>query len=213
MVGLTGGIATGKSVVARMLEKLGAHTIDFDVLARRVVEPDEPAWRDIVEYFGEQVLNEDRTINRRMVGDIVFQDSEKRKRLEAFTHPRIRDIFQREAAAIIAEDPDAIVVAVVPLLIENNLQPMFDHVVVVHVPEAMQIERIIERDRLSREAAVARIGAQMPIDEKIECADTAIDNSGALDQTRLQVVELWNHLRRLREESHAEQAGCPGLTS
>jgi dephospho-CoA kinase len=198
LVGVTGGIATGKSVVASMLEEMGAPMIDFDLLARRVVEPDKPAWRDIVAYFGEQALKEDQTLDRESVAKIVFADREKRRMLESFTHPRIREEFVAEVRWIREQDPDAIVQAVVPLLIESNLQSVFDHLVVVHAPADVQIVRLMERDDLTREGAEARLRAQIPIDEKAGHADTVIDNSGSLENTRRQVGELWERLCELR---------------
>jgi dephospho-CoA kinase len=198
LVGVTGGIATGKSVVASMLEEMGAPMIDFDLLARRVVEPDKPAWRDIVAYFGEQALKEDQTLDRESVAKIVFADREKRRMLESFTHPRIREEFVAEVRWIREQDPDAIVQAVVPLLIESNLQSVFDHLVVVHAPADVQIVRLMERDDLDREGAEARLRAQNPIDEKAGHADTVIDNSGSLENTRRQVGELWERLCELR---------------
>lgn len=198
LVGVTGGIATGKSVVASMLEELGAPMIDFDLLARRVVEPDNAAWRDIVEFFGEQVLQEDRTLDRKKVADIVFGNPEKRRMLEGFTHPRIREQFVAEVHEIRQTNPDAIIQAVIPLLIESNLQSIFDHVVVVYSPVEVQLARLIRRDGLTREAAEARLQAQMPIDDKARHADTVIDNSGSLEETRRQVEELWQRLCELR---------------
>jgi dephospho-CoA kinase len=198
LVGVTGGIATGKSVVASMLEEMGAPMIDFDLLARRVVEPDKPAWRDIVAYFGEQALKEDQTLDRESVAKIVFADREKRKMLESFTHPRIREEFVAEVRAIRQKDPNAIIQAVVPLLIESNLQSVFDHLVVVHAPADVQIVRLMERDDLTREGVEARLRAQIPIDEKAGHADTVIDNSGSLENTHRQVEELWERLRELR---------------
>jgi dephospho-CoA kinase len=201
LVGLTGGIATGKSVVAAMLMERGVATIEFDLLARRVVEPDEPAWRDIVAYFGEQAIKEDRTLDRKKVAEIVFTDPEKRKVLEGFTHPRIREEFVAEVRDIRQKDPDAIIQAVIPLLIESNLRSIFDHVVVVYAPVELQMARLIQRDGLSREAAEARLRAQIPIDDKARHADTVIDNSGSLEETRRQVEELWQRLCELREGS------------
>lgn len=200
LIGVTGGIATGKSVVAAMLEELGAPMIDFDVLARRVVEPDRPAWRDIVAYFGEQALKKDRTLDRATVAETVFADREKRKMLESFTHPRIREEFVAEVRSIREHDPDAIIQAVVPLLIESNLQSIFDYLVVVHAPADVQMARLIQRDGLTREAAAARLETQTPIDEKTGHADTVIDNSGSLENTRRQVEKLWQRLRELRAE-------------
>jgi dephospho-CoA kinase len=201
LVGVTGGIATGRSVVASMLEEMGAPMIDFDLLARRVVEPDKPAWRDIVAYFGEQALKEDQTLDRESVAEIVFGDRVKRKMLESFTHPRIREEFVAEVRAIRQKDPNAIIQAVVPLLIESNLQSVFDHLVVVHAPADVQIVRLMERDDLTREGAEARLRAQIPIDEKAGHADTVIDNSGSLENTHRQVEELWERLCELRAGS------------
>ena len=195
LVGLTGGIASGKSKVAGMLEELGAHVIDFDVLARRVVEPGEPAWQDIVDHFGPEVLNHDRSIDRRRLGAIVFADDRERTVLERLTHPRIRQEFVREVRAITAREPDRIVVAVVPLLVESGMQSMFDHVVVVYAPVEQQLERLMRRDGLKLDDARARIDAQLPIEQKLPGADTVIDNSGSPDHTRHQVEELWARLR------------------
>jgi len=204
LVGVTGGIATGKSAVAAMLEELGAPMIDFDVLARRVVEPDKAAWREIVGYFGEQVLTEDRTLDREKLGEIVFSDLEKRKKLESFTHPRIGDEFMAEVYAIREKDPGAIIQAGIPLLIESNMQHIFDHLVVVRAPVEVQMARLMERDGLSREAVEIRLQAQIPTDDKAEYADTVIDNSGSLEDTRRQVEELWQRLRELRAKRRGE---------
>jgi len=200
LVGLTGGIATGKSTVAAMLEELGVPMIDFDMLARRVVEPDREAWQEIVAYFGEQVLLGNRTLDRRQIAEIVFTDPEKRKKLEGFTHPRVREEFVAELRAMRESDPEAIIQAVVPLLIESELQRFFDYIVVVYAPLDVQMARLMERDGLDLQAAEARLRAQLPIDEKAEHADTVIDNSGTLDETRRQVEELWHRLRELRAE-------------
>jgi dephospho-CoA kinase len=121
MVGVTGGIASGKSTVARMLEELGALVIDFDALSRSVVEPGKSAWKDIAAYFGEQVLLEDKTLDRKKISEIVFRDPEKRKRLEGFTHPRIYEDFRRLVKEYTQKDPDVIIQVVVPLL--NRGQP------------------------------------------------------------------------------------------
>jgi dephospho-CoA kinase len=200
LVGVTGGIGSGKSVVSSMLAELGSPMIDFDLLARRVVEPDQPAWRDIVSFFGEQVINEDRTLNRERLGAIVFSDLEQRKKLESFTHPRIGELFMAEVQAIRSRQPDAIIQVAIPLLIETNMQFMFDHLLVVHVPVAVQLERLMARDRLSRGDAEARLRAQMPLEDKVAYADTVIDNSGALEATRRQVEELWARLVAVRDE-------------
>lgn len=198
LVGVTGGIATGKTVVTSMLSELGAPLIDFDVLARRVVEPGQPAWRDIVSCFGEQVLSGDRTLDRARLAEIVFADADKRRMLESFTHPRISELFLAEVRRIRERDPEAIIQAAVPLLIEADMQSLFDHVVVVFAPVEAQIERLMERDGLSLQEAQIRLGAQMPVAEKLGYADSVIDNSGSLEDTRRQVEDLWARLRELR---------------
>jgi len=209
LVGLTGGIATGKTAVASMLSELGAPLVDFDVLARRVVEPDRPAWRDIVAYFGEQVLSDDRTLDRARLGEIVFADAEKRKRLESFTHPRISELFIAEVQRIREDDPEAVIQVAVPLLLEANMQFMFDHLVVVFAPEEVQVERLMRRDGISRSDAEARLRAQMPIADKLDYADSIVDNSGSLEDTRRQVEDLWARLQALRAERGRGREGEP----
>jgi dephospho-CoA kinase len=200
LLGVTGGIASGKSTVARMLEKLGAPMIDFDVLSRVVVEPGKPAWKEIVSYFGEQILREDRTVNRRALSEIVFRDPEKRKKLESFTHPRIHQEFARRVKQIARADPEAIIQGVVPLLIEAKLQSLFHKLILVYIPEEMQIRRLMEREPISRETALQILKSQLAIEEKRKYADYIVDNSGPLEETRRQVEEVWIQLKKLREE-------------
>jgi dephospho-CoA kinase len=196
LLGVTGGIATGKSTVVNMLRELGAPLIDFDLIARQVVEPEKPAWKDIVAYFGEQVLQEDRQLDRKKLSDIVFRDFEKRKKLEGFTHPRIFESFIKQLNGIVEKDPDAIILVDVPLLIELNLQYMFHKTLLVYVPRETQIKRLMERDGISEEEALSRIKAQMPIDEKVGYADYVIHNEQSLEETRRQALELWQTLRK-----------------
>jgi len=200
LLGVTGGIATGKSTVVNMLRELGARLIDFDVIAREVVEPERQAWKDIVAYFGEQVLQEDRQLDRKKLSGIVFRDFEKRKKLESFTHPRIFETFFAQLNGIVEKDPDAIVLVDVPLLIELNLQYMFHKTLLVHVPQEIQIQRLMERDRTSEEEAVSRIKAQVPIDEKLGYVDYVIHNDQSLEETRRQVLDLWETLKKVQEE-------------
>jgi len=198
LLGVTGGIATGKSTVVKMLQEKGAELIDFDLLAKKVVEPDKPAWKDIVAYFGEQVLQEDRTLDRKMLSDIVFRDVEKRKKLESFTHPRINGEFLRELGEITAKGPGAIIQVDIPLMIEANLQYLFHKLLVVYVPEEIQIERLMKRDGISREEAAVRLKNQLPIDEKVGYADFVINNQGTLEETREQVDQLWAKLKQIQ---------------
>jgi dephospho-CoA kinase len=200
LLGVTGGIATGKTTVVRMLEELGAPVIDFDVLARQVVEPEKPAWQEIVAYFGEQVLREDRQLDRKKLSDIVFRDIEKRKKLESFTHPRIHAEFMAQLGEIVEKDPDAIVQVDVPLLIENNLQYLFHKTLVVYIPEEMQIERLVKRDEISKQEAADRLKAQLPIAEKVGYADFVIYNDKSLQETKKQVEKLWKTLKKIQRE-------------
>ena len=200
LLGVTGGIASGKTTVVNMLNELGAPVIDFDVLAREVVEPGKPAWKDIVGYFGELILMADKHVDRRKLSDIVFRDMEKRKKLESFTHPRIHEEFLKQLDEIVKKDPNAIVQVDVPLLIEQNLQYMFHRTLLVYVPEEKQIDRLVERDGISREEAADRLKAQLPIDEKLSYADFVIYNDKSLEETRKQVEELWQKLKKIQKE-------------
>ncbi len=202
LLGVTGSIATGKTTVAGMLEELGARTIDFDVLSRVVVEPDKPAWQDIVAFFGEQILAEDRSLDRNKLREIVFQDLEKKKKLESFQHPRIFEEFIKQVEQYAGEDPHAIIQAVVPLLIEVNMQSFFHNILMVYASEEEQKKRLIKRDGSSEEMAMNMIRSQLSVDEKKGYCDLVIDNSGALEQTRKQVEELWKKLKIIQQEKH-----------
>ena len=200
LLGVTGGIATGKSTVVDMLKELGAAVIDVDVIAREVVEPEKPAWKDIVAYFGERVLYEDRYLDRKKLSDIVFGDIEKRKKLESFTHPRIHEEIVKQLNEIVEKAPNAIVQVDAPLLIELDLQYMFHKTLLVYIPEEKQIERLIERDGISKEEAASRLKAQFPIDEKVGYADFVIYNDESLEETRRQAEDLWQTLKKIQKE-------------
>jgi dephospho-CoA kinase len=204
VLGVTGGIASGKSTVAGMLEALGAPVIDTDVIARRVVEPGKPAWKKIVAHFGEKVLEEDGHLDRKKLADIVFKDAGERKKLENFTHPIIMEELARQVNDIAEKDPEAIIQAIVPLLIEINQQHRFHKVLVVHVPKAVQIERLVKRDGIGKEEAADRLKAQLPIDDKLAYADFVIHNEHSLKETRNQVEVLWEELKRI-QRAYAER--------
>jgi dephospho-CoA kinase len=204
LLGVTGGIATGKSTVVKMLEEKGAPIIDFDLLAREVVKPDKPAWKDIVAFFGEQVLKDDGQLDRKKLSDIVFRDMEKRKKLESFTHPRISAEFMAQLSNITRDQPGAIVQVDIPLLIEQNLQYMFHKTLVVYVPEEIQVKRLMGRDDISREEALARLKAQMPIDDKLGYTDFVIHNDQSLEKTEKQVEELWETLKDIQKKGAFE---------
>jgi len=204
LIGVTGSIATGKSTVAGMLEELGARTIDFDVLSRVVVEPDKPAWQDIVAYFGEQILADDRSLDRNKLREIVFQDLEKKKKLESFQHPRIYEEFIKQVEQYAIEDPDVIIQAVVPLLIEVNMQSFFHNLIMVYSSEEKQKKRLMKRDGASEEMAMKMIRSQLSADEKKGYCDLVIDNSGSLEQTRKQVEKIWQKLKKIQRERSAD---------
>jgi dephospho-CoA kinase len=193
VVGLTGGIASGKSMVARMFVELGARLVDADLLARQVVEPGKPAWGAIADHFGEGVLNPDRTLNREKLAEIIFRDPDERQVLNAITHPRIGaemlDLIQRfqgEGAAVVLIDA--------ALLLESPATNWIRPVVVVTAEEEVRAERIMERDGLSREQALARTRSQMREEERKTRADYVIDNSGTLEELKRRVEEVWIEL-------------------
>jgi dephospho-CoA kinase len=200
MVGLTGGIGSGKSVVARMFEDEGAYVIDLDKLARSVVEPNKPAWRDVVAYFGAGILNPDRTVNRSALAEIVFSNPESRRALEGFTHPRIFEEKDALLKTIKERDPYSVVIIDFPLLFELSFQKKFDRIILVYAPRDAQIRRAGERDGLSENQIEKRLKAQISISEKRILSDYIIDNEGSLDNTRNQVREVMKELRKLAEE-------------
>ncbi len=198
LLGLTGGIATGKSTVAEMLVELGADHIDFDLLSRLVVAPGQPALSQIRAQFGNQVLTADGRLNRKKMSALVFEDQEKRRQLEKITHPAIHAAYLQQIEALTDNNPEATVVASVPLLIEVNMQSMFDKILVVYASPEQQIRRLIDRDHISIAAATKIIDAQLPIDDKLDHADFVIRNAGDLADTRRQVEQLWNELQELQ---------------
>jgi dephospho-CoA kinase len=205
-VGLTGGIACGKSTVARMLAEKGALLVDFDELARLVVEPARPVWDEIVRHFGQNVLLPDGRIDRPKLGAIVFQDPGKRELLNSLVHPAVFDQWHSILAEIRQSHPDAIVVSDIPLLIEAGLKEMVDLVLLVYLPPEGQIERLMARDGYSREEAAQRLASQMPIGQKIPFADIVIRNDGSEEDTRTRVGAVWEELRK-RERSRRSDAG------
>lgn len=190
LVGLTGGIATGKSTVSAMLQRLGAVVIDADQLAREVVEPGEPALAEIVGEFGREVLRADGTLDRKRLGAIVFGDAAQRARLEAITHPRIRERFAQRLAGLLAREFRGLVFFDAPVLVESGGYTTMDRLVVVTADEPTQIARLVARDGIDREEARRRIASQMPLAEKAKLAHHVIDNSGdrAATETRVRQV-------------------------
>lgn len=197
LIGLTGGIASGKSLVAEALKRLGAHLIDADEIAREVVKPGLPAYLGIVKEFGEGILNPDKTINRKALAKVVFSDSEIRKRLEQITHPRILDEINKNIKAIKGKNPDAIIVVDAALLIEAGLYKKMDKVIVVYTDKKTQIERMMKRDGFTMDEAKNRISAQMPLQEKRKYADFVIENveGKGQDEVRKEVKRIFEELK------------------
>jgi dephospho-CoA kinase len=190
LVGLTGGIATGKSTVSAMFRALGCVVIDADLLAREVVEPGEPALTDIVRDFGAGVLQADGKLDRQALGAIVFGDADRRRRLEAITHPRIRERFARRLQTLADERFDGIVIFDAAVIVESGNWKTMDRLVVVVADDATQIARLQARDGIGREEALRRIGSQMPVSEKAKLAHYVIDNSGDRGATEAQVRQV-----------------------
>ena len=195
LLGLTGGIATGKSTAARFFLEAGARVVDADALARRVVEAGRPALGEIRATFGPGVLRPDGSLDREALGKLVFRDPEARGRLNAIVHPRVAEEAAREIDAHRARDPGALVVYDVPLLFEEGLEGRFDAVAVVYAPRGEQLRRLMARDGLAEEAARARLAAQMDIEEKARRADFLLDNRGPAEELGRQVRELVARLR------------------
>jgi dephospho-CoA kinase len=205
-VGLTGGIACGKSTVARMLVEKGAFLIDADALAHAVEAPGTETWQAIVDHFGEAILQADRQIDRRKLGTIVFANPAKRALLNRLVHPAVQKERLARIAAIETKHPDAIILSEVPLLIETGMMNQFDLVLLVYLSRSAQITRLMTRDGFSREEAQKRLDAQMPIDAKIPFADRVIRNDGSLEETERTTDALLEELRR-REKQKREGAG------
>ena len=194
LVGLTGGIATGKSLVDAMLRDLGAVIIDADILAREVVEPGEPALAEIVAEFGPGVVGSDGRLDRKALGAIVFADPERRRRLEAITHPRIRERFLQRLDVLTTQRFRGLAIFDAPVMIESGNYRNMDKLVVVIADEATQIARLMARDGIDREEALRKIRSQMPLAEKAKLADYVIDNSGDRGVTEARVLSVYDAL-------------------
>lgn len=195
LVALTGGIASGKSTVARRLEEHGAVIVDADQVARQVVEPGEPALARIAEEFGAGVIAADGSLDRAALGAIVFSDPEGRQRLNAITHPAVLDRSRALFAAAGEADPDAIVVYDIPLLVEAGRSDEFDLRVVVHAATETRVRRMTELRGMTREEALHRINSQATDADRFAIADVVIDADGTLEHTLEQTDALWENLR------------------
>jgi dephospho-CoA kinase len=199
VIGLTGGIASGKSTVSSFLREAGIPVICADKIAREAVKAGSPSLRKIRALFGDEVIDKEGNLDRKAVGRIVFADETKRKSLESIVHPRVAEETDRILSEL-EKQGNSIVVVDVPLLYEAGWDRRFDLVIVVYVPRDCQEERLIRRDRITREEAAERISAQIPISKKKELADRIVDNTGEIAHTRSQVQRLAEQLRTLAQQ-------------
>lgn len=198
LIGLTGGIASGKSTVARRLVEHGAVHIDADDLARRVVAPGKPALAAIVDEFGPGVLRSDGTLDRAKLGELVFADEAARAKLNAIVHPAVRELSAKLIERAAQEDPEAVVVYDVPLLVEAAVDHPFDLIVVTNAPRKTQVERLVEQRGFDPLQAQARVDAQADNTSRLAIADVVIDTDGSLAHTMSQADALWNRIRAQR---------------
>lgn len=189
VIGITGSIATGKSTVSKMIKELGYTVVDADIVARVVVEPGEEAYQKIVEHFGEEILLANGEIDRKKLGDLVFQNKEKRLLLNSIVHPAVRNKMNEEKELAFRRG-EKVVFLDIPLLYESNLTYMVDKVLVVYVDQPTQLERLMNRNHLTKEEALARITSQLSIEQKRERADAVIDNRGTIEQTKTQLLSV-----------------------
>ena len=206
VVGLTGGVASGKSSVSRVWRELGACVLDADRIARELVEPGRPALAEIVEAFGCGILRRDGTVDRKRLGAIVFGDDESRSRLNRILHPRIRQEIDRRLEAISSADPEAIVVVDAALLVETGTHRGMDCVVVVACSEATQVERLRERDGLETGEAARVIRAQIPLEEKLRVAHLVLRNEGTLEEMEREARALFERIREIARERGKDTA-------
>ena len=195
VAGLTGGIATGKSTVSAIFKSAGASIIDADHIAREVVKKEKPAWHKIVEHFGQGILFPGGEINRPLLGDIVFNNPVKKEVLNDIVHPFVKTETHKRLKQIEKATPKAVVILDVPLLIEAGMHKGLPEVIVVYIPEHMQLQRLIQRDNLTEADVLARIRSQIPIEEKKKLASIIIDNTGIMEKTREATLNVYQYLK------------------
>jgi dephospho-CoA kinase len=194
IMGLTGGIASGKSTVSALFVAKGAALVDADVIAREVMLPGHPVLAAAVQAFGETILQPDGTLDRARLGEMVFRDPEALQTLNNLTHPAIRTEIKDHMYALDQEDPQRLVIVDIPLLYESQLDNLFDQIIVVYVPRRVQLARLMARNGMTLEQAENRLKSQMDIELKRRKADYVIDNSGDPRATERQVAGLWDRL-------------------
>jgi dephospho-CoA kinase len=205
IIGLTGGIVSGKSTVARMFKDLGAKIVDADKLGHKVILPQGAAWKRIIKIFGKDILQKDQTINREKLGKIVFANQNLLKKLNKITHPEIIKLIKKEIslAKDDSKEEKKILIIDAALIYETKIDRLMDKIIVVYLDEEEQLKRLIKRNNLSEKEALQKIKSQIPLKEKIEIADYLIDNSNSLGKTREQVKKIWENLiSRKESRSH-----------
>jgi dephospho-CoA kinase len=200
IVGLTGGVASGKTAVSQILKEEGAYIIDADQIARELVQPHKPAWKELIRAFGQEILQKDGAIHRKKLAAKVFADPEQRKLLNQILHPRIRKEMSRRAKEIGQQDCEAIVVIDGPLLVELGDHRKMDKLIVVTSTRSQQLERLKDRDGADPEEALRMVSAQMPLEEKLKFADIVIRNEGSLEETKKRAREVFKVLKKISHQ-------------
>ncbi|MEH7248773.1 dephospho-CoA kinase [Neobacillus niacini] len=189
VIGLTGGIASGKSTVSNMLKEMDIAVIDADVEARLAVEKGEPAYQKIVAEFGDEIVLPNGEIDRQKLGSIIFHNTEKRQLLNSIVHPEVRKRMN-DQVDVAKSRGEKVIVLDIPLLFESKLTSIVEKTILVFVDRGVQLQRLMERNDLSFEEAEARVNSQMPLDEKVALADAVIDNNGLVEKTREQLIGI-----------------------
>jgi len=197
LVGLTGGMGSGKTTVGNLFKALGAYILDADEICRSLVEPGKPAWQEIVDFLGNEIVRNDQTLDRGKIADIVFKDPVKKKALEAILHPRVMEEEQVLYEEILKKNPEALVIIDAALLIESGNYRKVDKVIVIACDEETQLRRIMAKNMFSREDAQRRLQQQMPLEEKIKYADFVLHNDSGLPELEKKVEELFHRLQEL----------------
>jgi dephospho-CoA kinase len=201
LVGLTGGIASGKSLVAHVFSDLGAHIIDADLIVHDLLEPNQQTWCDIIHYFGRDILLSDQRIDRRKLGEIVFKNADKRAWLNSCLHPRVFEAFSTHVKHVRELQPDAIIVFDAALLIETGYYRKMDRTVVVYTEQEQQVERLSCRNGFSQEQAFDRIQSQMPLAEKLKYADYVVRNTGTKKRAENRAAAVFKKLKQQAERT------------
>jgi len=209
-VGLTGGIASGKSTVSKIFTSFGAKVLDADEVAREVLLPGQPAWTRLRQVFGQEFFHPDGTVKRKELRKLVFADPEKRSQLNAIVHPEVMKEIERRSEILSSAVQNGVLLVDVPLLLEVGVANRFDKIVVVYVSESVQINRLQQRDGISEEEAKQTLKVQMALSKKLEQADYVIDNSGTLEETLSQVEKVWEELLELARDLRRRETGTRG---